>query len=262
MDGLGYLTTQIYGMHQMVPTIYYHFWVRYHPSRVYSQKKLQLEAKYRSLFPTTIKPHPLNPLDRGSTFVVLAGYKLVVLRPLCACSTIFCFCLLPFPLCFCCNKLALFCSAACLCLIFSCVSYYVCHFLQFGFSFLHAIPTTDTSYCSLFLFIVLLHISFHTYLLYKRLWVFVGKIMLTGSKGSWAQFSLICRGHSAKELYFATDLKSTADLRFAVDCFPLHFFLWTFLALRSSWWVFGPCFSLGFPPYGLLGKDLKNGHQQ
>ena len=86
--------------------------------------------------------------------------------------------------------------------------------------------------------------------------------MLTGSKGSWAQFSLICRGHSAKELYFATDLKSTADLRFAVDRFPLHFFLWTFLALRSSWWVFGPCFSLGFPPYGLLGKDLKNGHQQ
>ena len=54
---------------------------------------------------------------------------------------------------------------------------------------------------------------------------------------------------------------SAANLRFAVDCFHLHLFLWTFLALRSSWWVFGPCFSLGFPPYGPLGMDSKNGHQ-
>ena len=144
----------------MVPTIYYHFWVRYHPSGVYSQKKLRLETKYRSLFPTTIKPHPLNPLDRGSTFVVLAGYKVVVLRPLCACSTIFCFCLLPFPLCFCCNKLALFCSVACLCLISSCISCCVCLFPQFGFSFLHAFPAADTFCCSLFLFTVLFSYQF------------------------------------------------------------------------------------------------------
>ena len=36
-------------------------------------------------------------------------------------------------------------------------------FLWFGFSFLHLIPATDTSCRSLFLFIVLLHISFHAY---------------------------------------------------------------------------------------------------
>ena len=59
------------------------------------------------------------------------------------------------------------------------------------------------------------------------------------------------------DLYSAVDLYSTADLRFAVDCFHLHLFLWTFLALRSSLWVFGPCFSLGFPPYGTLGMDSK-----
>ena len=99
----------------------------------------------------------------GPTSLVLAGYKLVVLRPLCACSTIFCFCLLLFPRTFCRSRLALFRSAACFCLISSCVSCCVCHLLQFGFSFLYAIPTIDTSCSSLFLFIVLLHISFHTY---------------------------------------------------------------------------------------------------
>ena len=61
--------------------------------------------------------------------------------------------------------------------------------------------------------------------------------MLTGSKGSWAQFALICRNHFAKELYFVADLYSAADLYFAtnlhsaIDHFPLHFFLWAFLAL-------------------------------
>ena len=68
-----------------------------------------------------------------------------MLRPFCACSTIFCFCL-----------------------ISSCVSCCICHFLWFGFSFLHAIPAADTSYYSLFLFIVLLHISFHTYLFIQK----------------------------------------------------------------------------------------------
>ena len=129
-----------------------------------------------------------------------------------------------------------------------------------GFFFLHTIPATGTSYCFLFLFIVLLHISFHTYFLYKMIWAFVGQIMLTGSKGSWAQFVLICQSHSVGELYSTTDLLSIANLHFAVDRFPLHFFLWTFLALRSSWWVYGPYFSLGFPPYELLGTDSKNGH--
>ena len=81
--------------------------------------------------------------------------------------------------------------------------------------------------------------------------------MLTGSKGSWAQFLFVCRSHSAKELYYAADLYSAADLHFAIDCFPLNFFLWTSLALWSSWWAFGPYFSLGFLPRELLDMDLQ-----
>ena len=123
---------------------------------------------------------------------------------------------------------------------------------------------------------------FTHFLLYKRIWTFVGQIMLTRSNGSWAQFALICRSHSAKKLYSAADLYSAIDLHSATDLhsaayhFPLHFFLWTFLALRSSWWVFGLCFSLGFPSYGLLSlasywafflmgfwiRICKKGHQQ
>ena len=166
-------------MHQMIPTIYYFFWVRYHPSKVYSQKKSRQETKYRPSFPSTTKPHPLNPLDRGPTSFVLAGYKLVVLWPFCAYSTIFCICL---PRRFCRSRLALFYSAAWLCLIFSRVSCYVLSF-PLVWLFLHAIPTADTSCCSLFLFIVLFHFISHAYLLYKRIWAFVGQIMLTGSKG-------------------------------------------------------------------------------
>ena len=120
-----YLTTQLYGMHQMVPTIYYFFWVRYHPSRIYSQKKSWQETKYRPPFPSTTKPHPLNPLNRGPTSLVLAGYRLVVLRLFCACSIIFCVCL---PRRFYRSKLALFCYAAWLCLISSHVSYCVLSF--------------------------------------------------------------------------------------------------------------------------------------
>ena len=81
--------------------------------------------------------------------------------------------------------------------------------------------------------------------------------MLTRSKGSWAQFIFICRSHFATELYSATDLYSIADLCFVVDYFYLHFFLWKFLALRSSWWVFRPCFSLGFLPHKPLGTYLQ-----
>ena len=173
-------------MHQMVSTIYYLFWVRYHPSKVYSQKKSRLETKYRPPFPPTTKPHRLNPLDHGPTSLVLAGYRLVMLQPLCVYSTIFCFCFLSFPRRFYRRRVVLFRSAACLCLISSCISYCVCHFLWFSFSFLHTILAVDTSCYSLFLFIVLLHISFHTYLLYKRIWAFVDQIMSIGSKGSWA----------------------------------------------------------------------------
>ena len=83
---------------------------------------------------------------------------------MCACSTIFCFCLLSFPRHFCYSRLALFRSVACLCLISSCISCCVCYFLWFVFSFLHIIPAADICCCSLFLFIVHFHISFHTYL--------------------------------------------------------------------------------------------------
>jgi len=110
----------------------------------------------------------LTPLDRGSTSLVLDGYRLVVLRPFCAYFTIFCFCLLSFPRRFCLSRLVLFHSTTCFCLISSRVSCCVCHFLRFGFSFLHVIPAADTSCYSLFLFIVLLHISFHAYLFIQK----------------------------------------------------------------------------------------------
>ena len=145
-------------MHQMVSTIYYFFWVRYHPSRIYSQKKSWQETKYRPHFSPTTKPHPLNPLDCGPTSLVLAGYRLVVLRPFCVCLS----------RCFYRNKLVLFRPAMCFCLISSRVSCCVCHFFRFGFSFLHVIPVIDTSCYSLFLFMVLLHINFHTYLFYTK----------------------------------------------------------------------------------------------
>ena len=154
---MSYLTTYLYGMHQMVSTIYYIFWVRYHPNRIYSQTKSRLKTKYKRSHGQT------NPFNRGPTSLVLAGYRLVVLRLLCTCSIVFCFCLILFLRCFHHSRLVLFRSTACLCLISSCVSCCVCHFLWFDFSFLHAIPATDTSCCSLFLFIVFLHISFHAY---------------------------------------------------------------------------------------------------
>ena len=50
-----------------------------------------------------------------------------------------------------------------LCLISLCVSCYVCRFLWFDFSFFYAVPADDTFCCYLFLFIVFLHISFHSY---------------------------------------------------------------------------------------------------
>ena len=144
----------------MVPTIYYFFWVRYHPSRIYSQKKSWQETKYRPPFPSTTKPRPLNLLDREPTSLVLAEYKLVVLQPFCACSTVFCVCL---PRRFCRSRLVLFHSTACFVLFLHAFPVTFVIFLWFGFSFLHMIPAADISCRSLFLFIVLFHISFLTY---------------------------------------------------------------------------------------------------
>ena len=83
-----------------------------------------------------------------------------MLRPFCACFTIFCVCL---PRRVCRNRLVLFRSAACFVLFRHAFLATLVIFLWFGFSFLHMIPVADTSCRSLFLFIMLLHISFHTY---------------------------------------------------------------------------------------------------
>ena len=80
--------------------------------------------------------------------------------PFCVCSAIFCVCL---PRRFCRSRLALFWSAMCFVLFLHAFPTTFVIFLWFGFSFLHVIPATDTSCRSLFLFIVLLHISFHAY---------------------------------------------------------------------------------------------------
>ena len=167
-------------------------------------------------------------------------------RPICAYFTVFCVCL---SCCFCHSRLVLFRSATCFVLFLHAFPTTFVILLWFGFSSLHMIPAADTSCRSLFLFIVLFHISFLAYFLYERIWAFVGQIMLTRSKRSWAQFVFVCQSHSAKELY------STADLYSAANPFPLHFFLWTSLPLWSSWQAFGPCFSLSFPLYGFLDTD-------
>ena len=76
-------------------------------NKAFSQKKFFLETQNRLFSPhhqTTLS----QSLNREPTSLVLAKYKLVVLRPLCACSIIFCCCLLLFPQCFYRCKLVLF----------------------------------------------------------------------------------------------------------------------------------------------------------
>ena len=129
-------------------------------------------------------------------------------------------------------------------------------FLSFTQFLLLTLPAVPCFFSSYFFILVFMPIF-----LYKRIWAFMGQIILTGLKGSWAQFVFICWNHSAGKFYFAAKLYFAADLYFIVNNFPFHFFLWTSLALWSSWRAFRPCFSLGFPPYGLLGMYSKNGHQ-
>ena len=83
-----------------------------------------------------------------------------MLRPFCACSTVFCVCL---PRHFYRSRLVLFRSATCFVLFLHAFPTTFVIFLWFGFSFLHVIPVADTSCRSLFLFVLLLHISFHVY---------------------------------------------------------------------------------------------------
>ena len=212
----------------------------------------------------------------------------MVLQLLCACSIILCFCLLLFSHCFCRCRLVLFHPAVCLfylclssvkegtdswaCLVFFClffcflspsrifyyclylissrVSCYVCHFLWFGFSFLHAVPAADIFYCSLFFFIVFLHISFHFYPLYKRIWAFMD---LYQSNGSCTQFAIIYQSHSIEDLYSTANMYSTVDLYSATDHFPLHFFLSP--GISVGFCFFSVFFGL-FLLFGLFGGPL------
>ena len=236
-----------------IPTIYYFFWVRYHPNKVYSQKKLQLETKYRPLLPSppnhtlyiplTVGPPPLYWLGIGwwcSSPPVLAPLSSVFVffhsHTISAVTNQFCFILL--------CVFVLFFHAFPAVFVIS----FGLAFLSFTQFLLLTLPVVPCFFSSYFFILV-----FTPIFLYKRIWVFVGQIMLTGSKRSWAQFVFICRSHSARELYSATKLYSAANR------FPLHLFLQTSLALWSSWWAFGPCFSLGFPSYRLLGTDQKIG---
>ena len=199
----------------------------------------------------------------------------MVFQTLCACSTIFYFCPLSFPRRFCRSIFALFRSAMCFCLISSCVSCHVFHFLWFGFSFLHVRPAIDTSCCSLFLFIVLLHISFHTYLFIQK------DLSLCGPNSvDWIKRVLdpICL-YLSKSFYWRTVFydKSVFCCRFVVCCKSLSFAflsldlscslvflvgLWAlvFIGLSSvllrlaSYWAF---FLMGF-----WVRICKNGHQQ
>ena len=171
----------------MVPTIYYFFWLRYHLNRVYSQKKLWLETKYRPFFPPppnhtlwiplTVGPPPLYWLGIGwwcSNPCVLASLSSVfVFFHSHAVSVVvdkFCFILL--------HVFVLFLHV-----------FPVLFVISFGLAFLSItqflLLTLPAVHCffSLCFFILV----FTPIFLYKRIWVFVGQIMLTGSKGSWAQ---------------------------------------------------------------------------
>ena len=249
-------------MHQIVPTIYYFFWVRYHPSKIYSQKKSRQETKYRPPFPPTTKPHPLNPLNRGLTSLVLAGYRLVVPWPFCACSTIFCVCL---PRRFCRSRLVLFWSATCFVLFFHAFLATFVIFLWFGFSFLHVIPAADTSCHSLFLFVMLLHISFHAYpFIQKNLglsgpdnvdWIkrVLGSICLCLPKPS-CQKTVFC----GKFVFYGRFVFCCRSLSLALLSLDLSYSLvflaslWALLVIElSSVWVFG----YGFAKMGINNKN-------
>ena len=139
------------------------------------------------------------------------------------------------------------------CLISSLVSCCVCYFLWFDFSFFHAIPATDTSCRSLFLFIVLLHISFHAYLFIQKdlgrygpnnvNWIrrVLCPIYLDLSKPFWwrtvlcGRFVICCRSA------FCCRSFSLALLSLDLSCSSVFFVgLWALLFIRLSFvWAFG-----------------------
>ena len=108
-------------------------------------------------------------------------------------------------------------------------------FLSFVWFLLLTLPTIPCFFSSSFFVL-----TFTPIFLYKRIWAFMGQIILTRSRGFWAQFVFICRCHSAEELYFAADLYSTADLRqiyilsLDLSCFSLFFLvgLWALIFIE------------------------------
>ena len=144
----------------------------------------------------------------------------MVPRPFCVCSTVFYVCL---PRHFYRSRLALFWFAACFVLFLHAFSAMYVIFLWFGFSFLHVIPVAATSCHSLFLFIVLLYISFHTYPFTQKNLGLCGPDNVDWIKRVLGPICLCLSSHSTRELYYAVnlysaaDLYSTADLCFAID---------------------------------------------
>ena len=207
-----------------------------------------------------------------------------MLRPLCACSTIFCFYLLLFPRCFYHCKLVLFHPTTylfcpCLffvekgmgswaCLIFFCLFSNFVFFLLHVFStaglvlflhtfpamfvisfyltsfFLHAVPSANHS---LFLSIISFHISFHSYPFIKKDLGLCGPSSVYGIKRLLTQFPLFCQSHSTKDLYFAM------NLYFVANHFPMHFSLSPAVSLG---FCFFSVFFLPFLLFNLLGGPL------
>ena len=75
-----------HGMHLVVPTHPYLFWVVCHPSRTFLLKEPEREPQNRLSPLPTARPYLLLPLTYDPPLLVLGGYRLVIFKP-CACST-------------------------------------------------------------------------------------------------------------------------------------------------------------------------------
>ena len=182
--------------------------------------------------------------------------------------TIFCDCL---PRRFYRSRLALFWSAVCFVLFLRAFPAIFVIFLWFGFSFLHVILAADTSYCSLFLFIVLLHISFHTYLFIQKDlglcgpnnvdWIkrVLGPIYLYLLKPFYWRAVFCNKSVFCYKFVFCCRLLFLAFLSLDLSCSLVFLVgLWALLFIGlSSAWAFELCFLLGFLSHGLLDTDLQ-----
>ena len=80
-----------HGMHLVVPTHPYFFWVACHPSRTLPPKEPEQEP-HNIFFPLGARPCSLLPLTHDPPLPILAGYRLVVSES-CACFTFLACCL-------------------------------------------------------------------------------------------------------------------------------------------------------------------------